>query len=140
MVALGPSLRHHAAAMAFCLRAARCLVLSLELLATPNSSALLTASSASVKINSMWQGFDMYGLIRPWARYVRRRCLGAGLSWMCLTISFEVSTPLVSALASAFLRRPRRNSADLPGHRALETPNCLPVARNLSAAKRFCIE
>ena len=66
-------------------------------------------------------------LTRPWARYVRRRCLGAWLTWMCLTIRLPVSRPLVSALASAFLSRPRRNSADLTGHRARETPNCFPV-------------
>lgn len=64
---------------------------------------------------------------RPWARYVRLRCLGAWLTWMCLTIKLLVSRPLVSALASAFLRRPRRNSADLTGQRALETPKALPV-------------
>jgi len=58
---------------------------------------------------------------------VRRRCLGAWLTWMCLTIRFEVSRPLVSAFASAFLRRPRRNSADLTGQRARVTPNCFPV-------------
>jgi len=69
----------------------------------------------------------MYGLMRPWARYVRRRCFGAWLTWMCLTIRLLVSRPLVSALASAFLRRPRRNSADLTGCLALETPNCLPT-------------
>jgi hypothetical protein len=46
---------------------------------------------------------------------------------MCLTIRLPVSRPLVSALASAFLRRPRRNSADLTGHRARETPNCFPA-------------
>ena len=34
---------------------------------------------------------------------------------------------LASALDSALRRRPRRNSADFTGHRALETPNCLPV-------------
>jgi hypothetical protein len=38
-----------------------------------------------------------------------------------------VSRPLVSALASAFLRRPRRISADLTGQRALETPKGLPA-------------
>ena len=32
----------------------------------------------------------------------------------------------MSAFASAFLSRPRRNSADFLGQRALETPNCLP--------------
>jgi hypothetical protein len=64
---------------------------------------------------------------RPWARYVLLRCLGAWLTWMCLTMRAPVSRPLASALASAFLRRPRRNSADLTGQRALETPNCLPV-------------
>ena len=33
----------------------------------------------------------------------------------------------MSAFASAFLRRPMRNSADFLGQRALETPNCFPV-------------
>merc|ERR1711939_1089792 len=47
----------------------------------------------------MWHGLDMYGLIRPWARYVRRRCLGAWLTWMCLTTRLPVSRPLVSAFA-----------------------------------------
>lgn len=32
----------------------------------------------------------------------------------------------MSAFDSAFLRRPRRNSADFLGQRALETPNCFP--------------
>jgi hypothetical protein len=64
---------------------------------------------------------------RPWARYVRLLCLGAWLTWMCFTTKLLVSRPLVSALASAFLRRPRRNSADLTGQRALETPKALPV-------------
>lgn len=73
------------------------------------------------------EGNELYGLIRPWARYVRLRCLGAWLTWMCLTTKLLVSRPLVSALASAFLRRLRRNSADLTGQRALLTPNCLPV-------------
>ena len=40
---------------------------------------------------------------------------------------FPVSRPLVSAFASAFFRRPRRNSADLTGHLARETPNCFPI-------------
>jgi hypothetical protein len=66
-------------------------------------------------------------LTRPWARYVRRRCFGAWLTWMCLTIKFPVSRPLVSAFASAFLSKPRRNSADLTGHLARVTPNCLPA-------------
>ena len=38
-----------------------------------------------------------------------------------------VSRPLVSALASAFLRRVRRCLADLAGHRARVTPKALPV-------------
>lgn len=45
---------------------------------------------------------------------------------MCLTIKLLVSSPLASAFASAFFNRPSRNSADLTGHRARETPNCLP--------------
>lgn len=48
-----------------------------------------------------------------------------------------MSRPLVSALASAFLRRPRRNSADLTGQRALETPNCLPVVAPAQLVPRF---
>jgi hypothetical protein len=46
---------------------------------------------------------------------------------MCLMIRLLVSRPLVSALASAFLRRPMRISADLTGQRALETPKALPT-------------
>jgi hypothetical protein len=42
-------------------------------------------------------------------------------------IRLLVSRPLVSALASAFLRRPMRISADLTGQRALETPKALPT-------------
>lgn len=38
-----------------------------------------------------------------------------------------MSSPLVSALASAFLSRERRNCADLTGQRALLTPDCLPT-------------
>ncbi len=49
------------------------------------------------------------------------------MTWMCLTIRLPVSRPLVSAFASAFLRRPSRNSADFTGHLARETPNCLPI-------------
>jgi hypothetical protein len=66
-------------------------------------------------------------LTRPCARYVRRRCFGAWLTWMCFTTRLPVSRPLVSALASAFLRRPRRNSADLTGQRARVTPKALPI-------------
>lgn len=32
----------------------------------------------------MWHGDDMYGLIRPCARYVRRRKHGARLTWNLL--------------------------------------------------------
>lgn len=46
---------------------------------------------------------------------------------MRLTIRLPVSRPLASAFASAFLSRPSRKVADLTGHRARETPNCLPV-------------
>lgn len=46
---------------------------------------------------------------------------------MCLTTRALVSRPLASALDSAFFRSCRRNSADLTGHRARETPHCLPV-------------
>jgi hypothetical protein len=60
--------------------------------------------------------------------------LGAWLTWMCLTTKLPVSRPLASALDSAFLRRPRRNSADLTGQRARVTPNCLPVAEIVSNA------
>ena len=58
---------------------------------------------------------------------MRLLCLGAWLTWMCLMIRLLVSRPLVSALASAFLRRPMRISADLTGQRARETPRALPV-------------
>lgn len=46
---------------------------------------------------------------------------------MCLTTRALVSRPLASALDSAFFRSCRRNSADLTGQRARETPHCLPV-------------
>ena len=57
-----------------------------------------------------------------------------------LTIRFPVSRPLVSALASALRRRSRRNSADLTGWRARETPNCLPVGIfvSLGCTERSC--
>ena len=84
------------------------------------------------------------GHTRPWARYVRRRCLGAWFTWICLTIRLLVSRPFVSAFASAFFRRPRRNSADFLGQRAFETPNCFPVGWTPSAFDQFkssrCVE
>ena len=83
---------------------------------------LSVASSLSYSLQIM-----SVELTRPWARYVRRRCLGAWLTWMCLTTRLPVSRPLVSAFASAFLRRPSKNSADFTGHLARETPNCLPI-------------
>ena len=58
---------------------------------------------------------------------MRLLCFGAWLTWICLTIKLLVSSPLVSAFASAFLSSESRNSADLTGQRALLTPNCLPV-------------
>jgi hypothetical protein len=66
---------------------------------------------------------------------VRLRCLGAWLTWMCSTTKLEVSRPLVSALASAFLRRPMRISADLTGQRALETPKALPAGVSQNPCK-----
>lgn len=51
-------------------------------------------------------------------------------------IRLLVSSPLVSALASAFLRRPMRISADLTGQRALETPNALPAQVSLYSCNR----
>ena len=68
---------------------------------------------------------------------MRRRCLGAWLTWMCLTIKLLVSRPLVSALASAFLSSESKNSADLTGQRAFETPNCLPVFHRPSSVTTF---
>lgn len=59
---------------------------------------------------------------------------------MCLTIRLEVSRPLVSAFASAFLRRPRRNSADLTGHRARVTPNCFPVKRKSQIKSKMIMQ
>lgn len=51
-----------------------------------------------------------------------------------------MSRPLVSAFASAFFRRPRRNSADLTGQRARETPNCFPNERKgISSVVRFLV-
>ena len=75
------------------------------------------------------QIFDSSEHTRPWARYVRLRCLGAWLTWMCLTIKLLESRPLASALASALRRSVRRYSADFTGHLARVTPNCLPVGR-----------
>jgi hypothetical protein len=122
--------RFYAAVIALLKRAPLCLAFSLpSFLLTSDSSLFCTTSSPSVKIISMWHGLLIYGLILPWARYVRRLCFGAWLTWMCLTIKLPVSRPLTSALASAFLRSPRRNSADLTGWRARDTPNCLPIAR-----------
>ena len=43
--------------------------------------------------------------MRPCARYVRRRCCWARLHIACLTNMSSTSIPLISALASAFLRR-----------------------------------
>lgn len=51
---------------------------------------------------------------------------------MCLTIRLPVSRPLESALDSAFLSSWRRNSADFTGHRARDTPHCLPVHQFVS--------
>lgn len=51
---------------------------------------------------------------------------------MCLTMRLPVSRPLVSALASAFFSRERRNCADLTGQRALLTPDCLPITQHVS--------
>ena len=108
-------------------------------LVSASSAPFFTASSPSVKIISMWQGLLMYGLILPWALYVRRRCLGAWLTWMCLTIRLLVSRPFVSAFASAFFRSDRRNSADFTGWRARETPNCLPRSSERSQLHNPCI-
>lgn len=119
-----PHIYVHDEVIARRLAAPRCL--EFNFFVTAVSSAFSTASSPSVKTSSMWHGLLMYGLILPWALYVRRRCFGAWLTWMCLTIRFSVLRPLASALASAFLRRPTRNSADLTGCLAFETPNCLP--------------
>lgn len=54
------------AVIARLLAAPRCLEFSF--LVRPVSSAFVTASSLSVRINSTWHGLLMYGLIRPWAR------------------------------------------------------------------------
>jgi len=43
----------------------------------------------------------------------------------------------VSAFDSAFLRRPRRNSADFLGQRALETPNCFPGGEEVGLVAGF---
>lgn len=56
---------------------------------------------------------------------------------MCLTTRLLESRPLASALDSAFLRRPRRNWADLTGHRARVTPNCLPIFRMIYQHLQF---
>lgn len=44
-------------------RAPRCLELKCNTSRPSTASPLATTSSLSVRINSMWQGFDMYGLI-----------------------------------------------------------------------------
>lgn len=95
------------------------------------SSAFATCSSASTTMISIWQGEAMKGLIRPWARYVRRRILGAWLTWMCLIRSDSGFNPFActlltlrqmgqgtSAFASAFFNNPNRNLADFSGQRA----------------------
>ena len=46
-----------------------------------SAEALEKACSFSTKVNSMWHGELMYGLIRPWARYVRLRIFGARFTW-----------------------------------------------------------
>lgn len=58
---------------------------------------------------------------------------------MCLTIKLSVFRPLASALASAFLRRPIRNSADLTGCLALETPKALPVNHFVSILRAMML-
>lgn len=88
----------------------------LEIFLSLVSFSALTELSFSRRMSSMWQGEDMYGFTRPWALYVLRRCLIALLTWMWSMTRLSTSRPLVSALLSAFLRSPCRNSADLTGH------------------------
>jgi hypothetical protein len=57
-------------------------------------TCLATVSSFSVRNTSTWQGLDMYGLMRPWARYVRRRCFCAWFTWMCSITRLSTSSPL----------------------------------------------
>ena len=45
------------------------------------AAPLAKACSFSTRTTSMWQGELMYGLMRPWARYVRRRMWGARFTW-----------------------------------------------------------
>ena len=59
----------------------------------------------------------MYGLIRPWARYVRLLIFGALLIWTWVTYNFSTSKLLKSALASALLNRCNKYSADFAGQR-----------------------
>lgn len=75
--------------------------------ATTAVEAFSTCFSSSTSVTSMWQGDDMYALMRPWARYVRLRCLGAWLTCIVRTISFDRSRPLASAFDSAFFSRAR---------------------------------
>merc|ERR1719310_234454 len=87
-----------------------------------SSSSLVTARSFSHSTSSMWHGLDMYGLVRPWARYVRLRCFCARFTWMWLISRFSVSRPLTSALLSAFLSRCSRNLQLFTGHRTWVAP------------------
>lgn len=64
-------------------------------------------------------------LIRPWALYVLLLILGAALTWMWSTTKWSVSSPLNSALLSAFFNSWSRNSADFLGHRPWHTRHCL---------------
>merc|ERR1712165_621645 len=78
--------------------------------------------SFSTSTTSMWHGELMYGLMRPWARYVRRLMCGARFTWMWSMTRWSASRPLYSAFDSAFLRRWSRNSADFLGQRPCEVP------------------
>ena len=64
-------------------------------------------------------------LILPWALYVRLLIFGAALTWMWSTTRWSVSSPLNSALLSAFFKSCSKNSADFLGHLPWQAPHCL---------------
>lgn len=65
----------------------------------------------------VYKKFVYLRLIRPWALYVLLRRQGAWFTWMCSMTSLSTSSPLKSALLSAFFKSWSKNSADFFGHR-----------------------
>jgi len=93
--------------------------------AASTSDGFGTTVSFSVKKISTWHGLDLYGLIRPWALYVRLLVFGAWLTWMWSTTKWSTSKPLISALLSAFFKSCRTKSQDFSGHLPWQAPHCL---------------